>query len=68
MDIHHRGHCPGTDVQNGDHGTEKARPRRSFTPEFKAEFYFSAQYSRIARRHGPNRAAVEVAHFILNVT
>ena len=30
--------------------------------------YFSAQYSRIARRRGPNRAAVAVAHSILNVT
>ncbi len=30
--------------------------------------YFSAQYSRIARRRGPNRAAVAVAHSILYVT
>jgi transposase len=36
-DIHHQGYRPGKDVQNGDHGTEEARPRRSFTPEFKAE-------------------------------
>jgi len=36
-DIHHQGHGPGKDVQNGDHGTEEPRPRRSFTPEFKAE-------------------------------
>jgi transposase len=27
--------------------------------------YFSAQYSRIARRRGPNKAAVAVAHSIL---
>ena len=30
--------------------------------------YFSAQYSRIARRRGPNKAAVAVAHSILAVT
>jgi len=30
--------------------------------------YFSAQYSRIARRRGPNKAAIAVAHSILNVT
>jgi transposase len=30
--------------------------------------YFSAQYSRIARRRGPNKAAVAVAHSILNAT
>jgi transposase len=30
--------------------------------------YFSAQYSRIARRRGPNKAAVAVAHSILNTT
>lgn len=30
--------------------------------------HFSAQYSRIARRRGPNKAAVAVAHSILNVT
>jgi len=36
-DIHHQGQCPGKDVQNGDDGEEKQRPRRSFTPEFKAE-------------------------------
>ena len=29
--------------------------------------YFSAQYSRIARRRGPNKAAVAVAHSILAV-
>jgi transposase len=29
--------------------------------------YFSAQYSRIARRRGPNKAAVAVAHSILDV-
>jgi hypothetical protein len=23
-DIHHQGHGPGKDVQNGDHGTEEA--------------------------------------------
>ena len=23
-DIHHQGHSPGKDVQNGDHGTEEA--------------------------------------------
>jgi hypothetical protein len=23
-DIHHQGHRPGKDVQNGDHGTEEA--------------------------------------------
>jgi transposase len=30
--------------------------------------YFSAQYSRIARRRGPNKAAIAVAHSILNTT
>ena len=30
--------------------------------------YFSAQYSRIARRRGPNKAAVAVAHSILAVS
>ncbi len=30
--------------------------------------YFSAQYSRIAHRRGPNKAAIAVAHSILNVT
>jgi transposase len=30
--------------------------------------YFSAQYSRIARRRGPNKAATAVAHSILNAT
>jgi len=30
--------------------------------------YFSAQYARIARRRGPNKAAVAVAHSILNAT
>jgi len=29
--------------------------------------YFSAQYSRIAKRRGPNKAAVAVAHSILAV-
>ena len=29
--------------------------------------YFSAQYARIARRRGPNKAAIAVAHSILNV-
>ena len=36
-DIHHQGHSPGKDVQNGDMERKKQRPRRSFTPEFKAE-------------------------------
>ena len=27
----------GKDVQNGDDGNKLPRPRRSFTPEFKAE-------------------------------
>jgi len=26
-DIHHQGHGPGKDVQNGDHGTEEARTK-----------------------------------------
>jgi len=30
--------------------------------------YYSAQYSRIARRRGPNKAAVAVAHSILETT
>ncbi len=30
--------------------------------------YFSAQYSRIARRRGPNKAAMAVAHSILSVS
>lgn len=30
--------------------------------------YFSAQYLRIARRRGPNKAAIAVAHSILSVT
>jgi transposase len=30
--------------------------------------YLSAQYSRIARRRGPNKAAIAVAHSILNAT
>jgi hypothetical protein len=29
--------------------------------------YLSAQYSRIARRRGPNKAAIAVAHSILDV-
>lgn len=32
------------------------------------ETYLSAQYSRIARRRGPNKAAVAVAHSILEVS
>jgi len=36
-DIHHQGHSPRKDVQNGDMEKRKTRPRRSFTPEFKAE-------------------------------
>ncbi|TDW76273.1 transposase [Kribbella pratensis] len=29
--------CSGKDVHHGVHGKKKPRPRRSFTPEFKAE-------------------------------
>ena len=36
-DIHHQGHSPGKDVQNGDHGEEEAASSVAFTPEFKAE-------------------------------
>ena len=28
---------PRKDVHHGEHGEEASRPRRSFTPEFKAE-------------------------------
>ena len=28
---------PRKDVHHGEHGKKKPRPRRSFTPEFKAE-------------------------------
>jgi transposase len=38
-DIHHQMHSAKVDANHGDHeAEEKARPRRSFTPEFKAEF------------------------------
>jgi transposase len=37
-DIHHQGHGPGKDVQNGDHGAEEATPSPSVLhPEFKAK-------------------------------
>jgi len=36
-DIHHQGHRPGKDVQNGNHGTEEAPSSSVVHPEFKAE-------------------------------
>ncbi len=36
-DIHDQGRGPRKDVRHGDDGKTQARPRRSFTKEFKAE-------------------------------
>lgn len=36
-DIHHLGFAPGRMSDLGSMGRKKPRPRRSFTPEFKAE-------------------------------
>lgn len=47
------GHGPGKDVQNGDCGEEEARPRRSFTPAFKAEI--------VARCQAGDRTVAQVA-------
>ena len=56
-------------------GTRKGSPwlRRTLIESARAAArskgsYYSAQYARIARRRGPNKAAVAVAHSILEVT
>jgi transposase len=72
------GMCPGNHESAGKRrkvGTRPGNPwlRRTLIESARAAArtkgsYFSAQYRQIARRRGPNKAAVAVAHSLLDVT
>lgn len=70
------GICPGNNESAGKHGSGKTRPgdqwlRAALTQaawaaaRSKKDTYLRAQFWRIARRRGKNKAAVAVAHSIL---
>jgi transposase len=72
------GMCPGNHESAGKRRMVATRPgnpwlRRTMIESARAAArtqgsYFSAQYRQIARRRGPNKAAVAVAHSLLDVT
>jgi transposase len=71
------GLCPGSHESAGKHrrvGTTKGNPwlRRALIESARAAArtkgsYFGAQYRQIAHRRGPNKAAVAVAHSLLEL-
>ncbi|MBV9168101.1 MAG: IS110 family transposase [Solirubrobacterales bacterium] len=71
------GVCPGSHESAGKHrrvGTTKGNPwlRRTLIESARAAArtkgsYFGAQYRQIARRRGPNKAAMAVAHSLIEL-
>jgi transposase len=71
------GVCPGSHESAGRHrrvGTTKGNPwlRRALIESARAAArtkgsYFGAQYRQVARRRGPNKAAVAVAHSLIEL-
>jgi transposase len=71
------GACPGNHESAGKHRRVGTRPgdqwlRRALDEAARAaartkDTYFAAQYRQIARRRGPNKAAVAVAHSLLDL-
>jgi transposase len=69
------GVCPGNNESAGKHRPAKTRPgptalQTALTEAARAAArskgtYLSAQYARLAKRRGPNKASVAVAHSIL---
>jgi transposase len=72
------GLCPGNHESAGKRRTVATRPGNPWLRHILIESaraaartkgsYFGAQYRQIARRRGPNKAAVAVAHSLLDVT
>jgi transposase len=72
------GLCPGNHESAGKHRKVATTPgnvwlRRTLIQSARAaartkDSYFAAQYRQIARRRGPNKAAVAVAHSLIELT